>query len=74
MISLFIFIIVFILVVGLIIISTVLGFIRSIFGLGRNRNASRENNTTQNFNQQKQKAKIFEKKDGEYVDYEEIKD
>ncbi|HJV78125.1 MAG TPA: DUF4834 family protein [Paludibacter sp.] len=72
MLSFLLFIIVFILVIGLIIISTVLGFIRSIFSFGKRANQT-QNPTSESREQPSSKSKIFDKNEGEYVDYEEIK-
>ena len=63
----------FILFLGLFIIMSVLGFIRSIFTFGKN-NRSAQDTHSQNFEQPNGKTKIFDKKEGEYVDFEEIKD
>jgi hypothetical protein len=52
---------------------SVLGFIRSIFKFGKN-NRSTQNTQSQDFEQSNAKSKIFDKKEGEYVDFEEIKD
>ena len=57
---------------GLFIIMSVLGFIRSIFTFGKN-NRSTHNQQSQDFEQPNAKSKIFDKKEGEYVDFEEIK-
>ncbi|HRZ96305.1 MAG TPA: DUF4834 family protein [Paludibacter sp.] len=60
---------------GLFAIMAVFGLIRSFLGLGKKKN--------QTYNEQQpnggsgsadKKPKIFEKSEGEYVDYEEIKD
>lgn len=67
------FILVFILLIGLFIILAVLGFIRSIFSFGRKKNNS-EDQQSSNFQQPTTKSKIFDKKEGEYVDFEEIND
>ena len=56
----------------MIVISTVFGFLRSIFSFGKTKNQA--NSQTQNFDQSTAKSKIFEEKEGEYVDYEEIKE
>jgi hypothetical protein len=66
-------ILLFILFLGLFIIMSVLGFIRSIFTFGK-RNNSTQDKQSQNFEQPNGKSKIFDKKEGEYVDFEEIKD
>jgi uncharacterized protein HemY len=72
MLSLLLFLIIFVLVIVLLVISTVFGFIRSIFGFGR-KNIQNENYQSQNPEQQAGKSKLFDKSEGEYVDYEEIK-
>lgn len=66
------FIVIFILVIGLIIISTVLGFIRSIFSFGK-RNNQAQSSESEDLEESSSKSKIFDKNEGEYVDYEEIK-
>jgi len=73
MLSFLFFIVIFVLVIGLVIISTVLGFIRSIFSFGKRANQT-QNTQHQDFEQPTTKSKIFEKNEGEYIDYEEIKD
>lgn len=67
------FIVIFILIVGLIIISTVLGFVRSIFSFGK-RSTQSQGTQSQTHEQPTSKSKIFDKSEGEYVDYEEVKD
>ena len=54
------------------IISSIFGFIRSIFSFGK-RNAQSQNTQSQDFQQPTSKSKIFDKSEGEYVDYEEVK-
>lgn len=66
------FIIIFVLVIGLIIISAVFGFIRSIFRFGKNANQT-QNTESQTPEEPTSKSKIFDKSEGEYVDYEDIK-
>ncbi|MFZ4581090.1 MAG: DUF4834 family protein [Paludibacter sp.] len=68
----FFFIVIF---VVLLIVLFVLGFIRSIFSFGR-----RTNSNNKQYNQPsnpqpsgKQRTKIFNKNEGEYADFEEIK-
>lgn len=72
MLGFLLFIVVLILVIGLIIISTVLNFIRSIFSFGRHNNQTHRTQS-QGFEEPASKSKIFEKTEGEYVDYEEVK-
>lgn len=72
MLSFLLFIVVFVLVIGLLIISTVLGFIRSIFSFGKRANQNQDSQP-QDLEQPTSKSKIFDKKEGEYVDFEEIK-
>ena len=57
---------------GLFIIIAVLGFLRSLFGFGKRKNTTQDSQSN-NFEQPKAKHKIFDEKDGEYVDFEEIK-
>ena len=74
MLSFLLFIVILVLVFGLIVISTVFGFIRSIFSFGKRRTSSAQNQQAQDFQQPASKSKIFDKKEGEYVDFEEVKD
>ena len=66
-------ILLFILFIGLFIILSVLGFIRSLFSFGKRNNPS-HNSPSQDIEQPNGKSKIFDKKEGEYVDFEEIKE
>ena len=77
----FIFFIIFIVFLfGVIILFSILGVIRSvlsaIFGIGRRKNNYQtEPNQQYNTNNSDQnKTKVFEPSEGEYVDYEEVKD
>ena len=54
------------------IISSIFGFIRSIFSFGK-RNTQTPDSQPQDFQQPTTKTKIFDKSEGEYVDYEEMK-
>jgi len=54
------------------IISSIFGFIRSIFSFGK-RNTQTQDSQSQDFQQPTTKSKIFDKSEGEYVDYEELK-
>ena len=72
MLSFLLFILIFVLVIVLIVISTVFGFIRSIFSFGRRTKPS-QNSQAQDIEQSTNKSKIFDKTEGEYVDYEEVK-
>lgn len=72
----FFFIIILVLVIGL---SIVGGILRFIFGFGR-KSGSRTNGRFESESSQAEeetppaKKKIFDKEDGEYVDFEEIKE
>ncbi|MFT3753021.1 MAG: DUF4834 family protein [Paludibacter sp.] len=66
------FIVIFILVIGLVIISTIFGFLRSIFSFGK-RNTQTQSAHSQTHEQPASKSKIFGNNEGEYVDFEEIK-
>ena len=72
MLGFLLFILIFILFIGLMIISSVFGFIRSIFSFGK-RNTQTPDSQSQDFQQPTAKSKIFDKSEGEYVDYEEMK-
>jgi len=62
-----------ILFVGLFIIIAVLGFLRSLFSFGKRKNPNMDSQSD-GFEQPTTKSKIFDKKEGEYVDYEEVKE
>lgn len=64
-------ILIFILLIGLFIILSIVGFIRSIFGFGKRFN-SQQDKPSQPYDESNSKSKIFDKKEGEYVDYEEV--
>jgi hypothetical protein len=57
--------------IGLFVFIAVLGFLRSIFSFGKHKNPM-QNNRSQNVEQPAGKPKIFDKKEGEYVDFEEV--
>lgn len=57
----------------LIVLLFVLGFVRSIFNFGRRKNNNQTEAPRQSPFQQKQRNKVFDKNEGEYADYEEIK-
>lgn len=61
----------FFLFIGLFIIVVVLGFLRSIFNFGKRKNPM-NSSQSQDIEQPPAKPKIFDKKEGEYVDYEEL--
>ena len=65
-------ILLFILFLGLFIILSVFGFIRSLFSVGKRSNTKDHQN--EDLEQPGGKSKIFDKKEGEYVDFEEIKE
>lgn len=66
--------------IGVVILLFILGFLRTIFGLGRRKNAfpGQEGNSDKKrgnpFSSSKRRSKVFDKQEGEYVDYEELKD
>lgn len=72
MISFFLFVIFLILFIGLFIVMVVLGFVRSIFGFGKRKPKTRESENDHFGQSAAPRPKIFDKKDGEYVDFEEI--
>jgi len=61
----------FFLFIGLFIIVVVLGFLRSVFRFGKRKNPM-DPSQSQDIEQPPVKPKIFDKKEGEYVDYEEL--
>jgi uncharacterized membrane protein len=63
----------FIFFLGLFIILSVFGFMRSLFSFGK-RNQSQQDSRPQDIEQPKEKSKIFDKNEGEYVDYEDIEE
>lgn len=71
----------FVFITGVVILLSVLGFLRSIFGFRRRKdpfsngqNANGDQNERYNpFNSTKKSKKIIDKDEGEYVDYEEMK-
>jgi hypothetical protein len=68
----FLFLLLFILVLGLALIGSVLNFIVRIFSFGRKGHSAdtHQNNTDESSRQGK---KVFSKEEGEYVDFEEVK-
>lgn len=75
MIKILLLLVLIVLFFGLFAIMAVFGIIRSFFGLGRKKEQN-INNQQQNgsSNSAGNKTKIFDKSEGEYVDYEEVKD
>jgi ATP-dependent Zn protease len=62
---------IFILFIGLFILLSVVGFLRSIFNFGKKKNPLQDQQSEE-FKKPAGKSKIFDKKEGEYVDYEEL--
>lgn len=62
----------FILFLGIFLVMSVFGLIRSLFSFGK-RNIKNQDPDSQNVEQPNGKSKIFDKNEGEYTDYEEIK-
>jgi hypothetical protein len=55
----------------------VINFVRNLLGLGRTKNPFNPNNNQQSGNkyqQPKNSKKVFDKNEGEYVEYEEVKE
>jgi len=63
----------FILFLVLFLIMSVFGFIRSFFSLGKH-NRTGQGTPSQDVEKPNDKMKIFDKNEGEYVDFEEIKE
>ena len=58
-----------------VVILMVVNFVRNLLGLGRRQNPFNPNNTQQpgnNHQQPKNSKKVFDKNEGEYVEYEEV--
>lgn len=77
----FLFFLLFLVIgIAVVILLIVMGFLRTIFGFGRRRDSipgqeeNKEKTSGNNFRSTKKSPKIFDKKEGEYVDYEELKD
>ncbi len=73
------FIVILVLLFGAIILFSVLGFIRSvfsaIFGVGRRKSTYQTSPDQPSYEaDSKTKTKVFEPTEGEYVDFEEVKD
>jgi hypothetical protein len=69
----FLTIIVLFIFVVILILSIAFGFLRSLFGFGRRRNSQQQTDTFSD-NNPIDKQKIFDKNEGEYVDFEEVKE
>ncbi len=61
-----------ILVIGLFFVAIVFGFLRSIFRFGGRKQQQPNPNNYEPSTKNSKSKKIFEKNEGEYVDYEEI--
>lgn len=74
--SFILYLIFFVFIIGLFILLAVFGFVSRILGFGRRpKNFGNEPTQDQYENaRSNRKEKIFEKNEGEYVDYEEVKD
>lgn len=77
----FIFFLFFLIIgIGVVILLFIMGFLRTIFGFGRKKSAfpGQEDNSDKKqrnpFSSSKRRSKVFDKQEGEYVDYEELKD
>jgi hypothetical protein len=77
----FLFFLLFLVIgIAVVILLVVFGFLRTIFGFGKRRNSfpgeeNHEERTSRNpFKSPEQKPKVFDKQEGEYVDYEDVKD
>lgn len=73
------FLLFLVLIFGVFILLIVVGFIRNIFNFGRKMNPfsnqkQEQQSSGSHFNQPESKKKIIEKSEGEYVDYEEMKE
>ena len=71
--SFIIAILLFILFLGLFLIMSVFGFVRSLFSFGKHNRTGQETPSEES-DKSNDKLKIFDKNEGEYVDFEEIKE
>jgi len=68
-------ILILIVFIGVLFLLFVLGFIRSFFNFGRKSKKRKQSKGDNNiFTHSSKKKKIFDKNDGEYVDFEEIEE
>ncbi len=59
---------------GIFIFLLIVGFFRSLFGFGR-RNTPKDQTQNETYNSKSAKhKKVFDKNEGEYVDFEEVRD
>lgn len=70
MLTILFFIVVFVLLIIFTVISSIFGFIRSLFSALKPKTA--ENATDFGTSRERTKSRIFDKNEGEYVDFEEI--
>lgn len=61
-----------ILLIGLFLVAIVLGFLRSIFRFGGRKTTTKNTNDFEPTHEQQKSKKVFDKNEGEYVDYEEV--
>ncbi len=59
---------------GLFIFIVVFSFFRSLFRAGRRATYQHKKGTEDRYNQSAKREKVFGESEGEYVDYEEVKD
>lgn len=70
------FLIIFALGFVVVVILMVVNFVRNLLGLGRTKNPFNPNNqqSGNKYQQPKNSKKVFDKNEGEYVEYEEVKE
>lgn len=69
----FLFLFLFILVLGLAVVGSVLNFFLRLFSFGRKGHASTANQGEDASSTTQSTRKVFSKEEGEYVDFEEVK-
>ena len=70
----FLFLILFVLVLGLALVGSVLNFFLRLFSFGRKSQTSAFHQGTESSDSTRSGKKVFSEEEGEYVDFEEVKD
>lgn len=71
--SFILFLLFFVLIIVLLVISTVFGFLRAIFRFGR-KGSNDDRQQDSRWGSREKRSKVFDDNEGEYVDFEEVKD
>ena len=59
---------------GLFVFLLIVRFFSNLFNFGRKKNMNQTDQRETDFTKNSRRGKVFEKSEGEYVDYEEVKD